>query len=202
MNQSKKIAWFIFAIVFIATWIKPIWPYEQALHTSLTVVGVVLLWWCDRRYQLSALSFILIVLFLTVHTVAAYWLYSNVPYDSWAKVLFGQSLSDMMGWQRNHFDRFVHFLYGLCFAPALIHIVQTKWRARYRTAWLVTITAIMVSSLWYEWFEWIVAISLSPEDTEAYNGQQGDIWDAHKDMALATIGAVIPLFWKRKGHTL
>ncbi|WP_156421075.1 DUF2238 domain-containing protein, partial [Sphingopyxis sp. H077] len=24
-----------------------------------------------------------------------------------------------------------------------------------------------------------------------YNGQQGDIWDAQKDMALATLGAIL-----------
>jgi len=29
------------------------------------------------------------------------------------------------------------------------------------------------------------------EAAEAYNGQQGDIWDAHADMLLATIGALL-----------
>lgn len=28
------------------------------------------------------------------------------------------------------------------------------------------------------------------EEAENYNGQQGDMWDAHKDMLLATIGAI------------
>ncbi len=34
-------------------------------------------------------------------------------------------------------------------------------------------------------------MGLSPEDAENYNGQQGDIWDAHQDMLLATVGAII-----------
>ena len=29
---------------------------------------------------------------------------------------------------------------------------------------------------------------------ESYNGQQGDMWDAHKDMALAMIGSMISWF--------
>lgn len=42
----------------------------------------------------------------------------------------------------------------------------------------------------YEWLEWLIAIGLSPEEAENYNGQQGDMWDAHKDILLATIGAI------------
>lgn len=34
-------------------------------------------------------------------------------------------------------------------------------------------------------------MGLSPEDAENYNGQQGDMWDAHKDMFLATVGAAL-----------
>jgi putative membrane protein len=50
--------------------------------------------------------------------------------------------------------------------------------------------AVMSSNLVYEWVEWGVALGMSPEDAEAYNGQQGDIWDAHMDMLLAALGAL------------
>ena len=49
----------------------------------------------------------------------------------------------------------------------------------------------MASSLVYEWIEWLIAIGLSPEEAENYNGQQGDMWDAHKDMFLATLAAML-----------
>ncbi len=51
----------------------------------------------------------------------------------------------------------------------------------------------MASSMIYELIEWGIALGLSPQDAENYNGQQGDMWDAHKDMFLATLGAVIML---------
>jgi putative membrane protein len=49
----------------------------------------------------------------------------------------------------------------------------------------------MCTSLVYEWAEWAIALTMSPEAAEAYNGQQGDVWDAHMDMLLATVGALL-----------
>ena len=64
---------------------------------------------------------------------------------------------------------------------------------------ILVIQFVMASSLLYEWIEWWIAIGLSPEEAENYNGQQGDIWDAHKDMFLATIGAIFAgLFLSKK----
>lgn len=34
-------------------------------------------------------------------------------------------------------------------------------------------------------------------DADAYNGQQGDPWDAQKDMALAGLGALTTAIWLR-----
>ena len=55
----------------------------------------------------------------------------------------------------------------------------------------VLLYLIISYSLIYEWIEWFIAMGLSPEDAENYNGQQGDIWDAHQDMLLATVGTII-----------
>jgi putative membrane protein len=59
----------------------------------------------------------------------------------------------------------------------------------------------MATSMIYELIEWGVAIALAPGAAEQYNGQQGDMWDAHKDMALASLGAVVAMgvvmVWER-----
>ena len=57
----------------------------------------------------------------------------------------------------------------------------------------------MISSLWYEWFELAVAMTMSGKDTEAYNGQQGDMWDAHKDILMATLGSLAWMWSYRRG---
>ena len=43
----------------------------------------------------------------------------------------------------------------------------------------------------YELIEWAVADVFFKEQGAAYLGTQGDIWDAQKDMFLATLGAVL-----------
>lgn len=192
MSPAKKAAFTGVLIVFALSWVKPLWPVEQALHSSLTVVGLLALWWADRRWPLGAGAFAAICGFIALHSIGARWLYSNIPYDQWAQALFNWSPDATFGWQRNHFDRLIHFLYGACFTPALVQVVRHTWPAlRFHHAFTLAVMTIMSSSLAYEWFEWGIALALSPDAAEAYNGQQGDMWDAHADMLMATLGSLL-----------
>ena len=192
MSPAKKAAFIGVLAVFALTWLKPLWPAEQALHSSLTVVGLAGLWWVDRRWPLGAGAFAAICGFIAIHCVAARWLYSNVPYEAWLQAAIGWSPSEAFGWQRNHFDRLIHFLYGVCLTPALLQLARHVWPAlRAGQAFALAIMLVMCSSLIYEWMEWGIALLMSPEAAEAYNGQQGDMWDAHADMLLATLGSLL-----------
>ncbi|MCZ7844567.1 MULTISPECIES: DUF2238 domain-containing protein [Stenotrophomonas maltophilia group] len=189
----KKLAFAAVLAVFAISWIHPLWPTEQALHSTLTVIGLAALLWVDRRGGwLGNGAFIAICGFIALHCVAARWLYSNVPYDAWAQALTGWSPNVAFGWQRNHFDRLIHFLFGVCFTPALLQLARHAWPALRRgQAFTLAVMAVMCASLVYEWFEWAIALALSPDAAEAYNGQQGDMWDAHADMLLATVGSLL-----------
>ena len=178
--------------VFGATWIHPLWPRDQALHSSLTVVGFAWLVLHARRWPMRNGDFIAICAFIAVHCVAARWLYSNVPYDAWLQSLLGWSPNEAFGWQRNHFDRLIHLLYGLCLSPAVHRSLRQRWPGLgIGAGFTLAVMAVMCTSLVYEWAEWGIALMLSPDAAEAYNGQQGDVWDAHMDMLLATIGALL-----------
>lgn len=177
-------------LIFAATWVMPPWPYEQALHGSLTVAGFFLLWRYRRWLALNERDWFLVAVFLSVHSVAARWLYSYVPYDAWISSISGYSVNAHFGWKRNHFDRLVHFLFGLCFTPGMVSHVVRRYRWRPLQGFYIAISAVMIVSLWYEWFEFAVALTMSGKDAEAYNGQQGDPWDAHKDMLMATVGSL------------
>src|SRR5690606_1334444 len=106
--------------IFAVSWIRPLWPVEQAMHGSLTVVGLAALYLLDRRWPLGSGAFAAICAFIALHSIGARWLYSNVPYEQWIQGLTGWSPGEAFGWQRNHFDRLIHLLYGLCFTPALV----------------------------------------------------------------------------------
>ncbi len=191
-SMAKKIALAGVLAIFAASWIQPLWPLEQTLHSSLTVIGLVALWWVDRRWGLGNGAFAAICGFIAIHCIAARWLYSNVPYDAWLQAALHWSPNAAFGWQRNHFDRLIHFLYGVCFTPALLQLARHAWPAlRIGQAFTLAVMVVMCSSLAYEWLEWGIALLLSPEAAEAYNGQQGDMWDAHADMLLATLGSLL-----------
>lgn len=191
--QRWQWAWLGFAaLVFAGTWWRPIWPFEQALHSSLSIVALVLMAWLVQTRRLSTPAFALLAGFLSVHCIAARWLYSNVPYDAWLQACCHWSPDAFFASTRNHFDRLVHLLYGICLTPALIQLSRPWSMVRPSAPFWRAVALIMCSSLIYEWIEWLVALLLDPAAAEAYNGQQGDIWDAHQDMLLATLGA---LFW-------
>lgn len=161
------------------------------LHSSLTVVALMVIWHFARQHWLNASSVWLLALFIALHCTASHWLYSSVPYEKWSQALFGFSINELFGWQRNQFDRLVHLMYGICLIPALCDGLHHRYPLNARYGFWLAVGLIMVSSLVYEWLEWLVALLLSPEQAEAYNGQQGDMWDAHKDMLLATLGALL-----------
>ena len=65
--------------------------------------------------------------------------------------------------------------------------------AQRASSYVAAIEFVLVTSLLFELAEWAGAIHLAPDFADSYLGQQGDPWDAHKDMALAGAGAVLSM---------
>ena len=194
-HTLTKQHWLSLAVLAIAIIIASINPLEYPsymLHQVGTVLMLIALFYCLKKFGLTLSSFVLYLAFLVVHVLAAHYLYSYVPYNEWAIQYLHFDLNAAMDWTRNMFDRFVHFFYGLFLYPFFYRLFQV-WlpSLKPKTLFILVIQFVMASSLFYEWIEWWIAIGLSPEEAENYNGQQGDMWDAHKDMFLATIGAII-----------
>jgi putative membrane protein len=185
--------WVALAVLTIAVIIASIHPLEfeaYLLHQAGTVFMLVLLLFTQKKIGMSFYSFVLYLIFLLIHIIGAHYLYSYVPYNEWLIQLFNFDLNQSMGWSRNMYDRLVHLACGVLLYPVLLRLFHV-WLpgAKPFMLFLLVVQFIMATSLIYEWLEWLIAIGLSPEEAENYNGQQGDIWDAHKDMLLATVGA-------------
>ncbi|MBJ9703934.1 DUF2238 domain-containing protein [Acinetobacter calcoaceticus] len=194
-KQFKLKHYVALVLIFIAILLSSIHPLEfeaYLLHQVGTVFMLVLLFIIFKKIGLDFLSFTLYLLFLLIHIIGAHYLYSYVPYNDWIQQVFHFNLDQYMGWSRNMYDRLVHLAYGILLYPLIYRVFQV-WlpTARPFTLFLLVIQFVMASSVFYELIEWAIAIGLSPEEAENYNGQQGDMWDAHKDMLLATIGAII-----------
>lgn len=172
--------------------IHPLDPAAYLMHQAGTVIGVMIVLGLVSIGVVSVTGYLLTIGFLLIHVLGAHYLYSYVPYNDWFKALLNLDLNATFGWSRNMYDRLVHFGYGLLLYRIMVDVfaawLPTVGRGRLA---LLVIQFVMASSVFYECIEWWIAIGLSPEEAESYNGQQGDVWDAHKDMALATLGALV-----------
>jgi putative membrane protein len=142
---------------------------------------------------LSRISYTLVFLFLCLHAVGAHYTYSLVPYDAWFEALAGRTFSSVLGWERNHFDRVVHLLYGLLLAYPAREVLLRVAEVRGFWGYYLPLDIVMATSLLYELIEWAAAVAFGGELGVAYLGTQGDPWDAQKDMALAALGAVLAM---------
>lgn len=192
MNKKYKLAIVAAVIVFtIITCINPVYPEEQYLQHIGTALLVLLMLFDIRKNFLGKVSFIGLALFTALHIIGARYIYSYVPYDEFAQRLCGVSINELLGTTRNHYDRFVHFSFGLLMMPMFSQVAEKKMKCTKGIAIVVAWMLIQTGSMIYELFEWLLTIVMSPEAADNYNGQQGDMWDAQKDMALALLGSSV-----------
>ena len=183
----------LFGVWFVALGVAPHYRQDWLLENLLVFLIVPLLVATYRRLRFSNLAYTGIVVFLVLHEIGAHHTYSLVPYDAWATRLTGGTISDWFGFERNHFDRLVHFSYGICFAPATLELFEAK--APPKGAWRFILPLAFMNShaVLYETLEWVATAVFGGDLGAAYLGTQGDVFDAQKDMALAFTGSVIAL---------
>ena len=125
----------------------------------------------------------LITGFLTLHSVGAHYSYAHVPLGGWLKEAFHQS--------RNHYDRLVHFSFGLMLAyPArevLVREAEERGLGRIICLWMLFWRGARCTRSWNPGSP----RSSSPGLGDAWLGTQGDIWDSQNDMTCALAGAIL-----------
>jgi putative membrane protein len=183
----------LFAILWTALAIAPWYRSDWALENVLVVAFVAFVAVTYKRLTLSRVSYTLIFLFLCLHEVGAHYTYAEVPYNDWFKTVSGVSLNSLLGWERNNFDRVVHFCYGLLLAYPVREIFVRVAAVRGFWGYFLPLDLTMSTSMMFELFEWAAAAVFGGGLGQAYLGTQGDVWDAHKDMALASLGALIAM---------
>jgi len=187
----------ILAVLFLTEWLylalDPFDRKDWALENALVVVFIVFLAFSYKRFPLSRISYTLIFIFLVIHEIGAHYTYAEVPYDKWFIAMSGTGINELLGWERNNFDRVVHFSYGLLLAYPIREIYFRVADATGFWGYFLPLDITMSTSMLFELFEWMAAELFGGELGAAYLGSQGDIWDAHKDMGLASLGALLAM---------
>lgn len=172
----------LYALVFTVCAIDPydrsVWWAENI--PSMMVVGALV--WLSRLHRFSNTSYILMSVFIILHTIGGHYTFARVPFD-W--------VTETFDFERNHYDRLAHFSVGF-YAYAIAEVLTL--RQLVRTRWIVALFPVFaIASLAgaYEIFEWQYAVSADPTAGIAVLGSQGDIWDAQKDILADTLGAIL-----------
>jgi putative membrane protein len=160
----------------------------QHVPTVILILAAPLLL---RRWPLSDGSVACVLAFLLLHTLAGRYTYSNVPYDAWGRALTGISIDRSFGLVRNDFDRLVHLAFGLFAIRPFAEAARRYGGMGAKAAIVSAFLFVGAVSALYEIFEWMLTIVLAPGKADEYNGQQGDMWDSQKDMAIALLGGLI-----------
>ena len=179
------LAWLV--VLWVVTAINPLYPRDWLLENLLVFFYAILLSVTYRRFPFSNLSYALFTVFLSLHLVGAHYTYAETPFGFW--------MQEWFSFARNHYDRLVHFSYGLLCAYPLREVLLRSSGIKLSWSYFLSVTLILAFSSFYEVIEAIVAMIVSPELGSAYLGTQGDEWDAQKDTMMACIGSVIAMAW-------
>jgi len=163
----------------IAPFDRTTWWLE--IFPILLVVPLLLV--TASRFPLTPLLYRLILIHALILIVGGHWSYARVPVGFWVQ--------ELLGWQRNPYDRLGHLAQG--FIPAMaareifrrrIPLPAGRW-----LAFLVVATCLALSAC-YELVEWWAALALG-QGADEFLGTQGDPWDTQWDMFLALVGAIL-----------
>lgn len=174
----------LYILIWAVLAYNPSYRDDWLLENILVMVAFPVLLWSDRRFGFSKSSIVMLFIFFLLHAIGAHYTYSEMPWFS--------PVTDFFGFERNHYDRLVHFLFGLLLFLPFYELFLSFQNSK-RATLLFTFVFMFAASGTYEVAEWITTEITHAELGIAFLGTQGDPWDSQKDMACAYMGSLIAL---------
>jgi putative membrane protein len=186
LTRPRPATWIaVFVGVLLWSGIEPKDTVTWMLEVAPAVIAAVVLLATHRRFPLTRLAYVLILVHCLILMVGGHYTYAEVPAGDWIRDLFEPP--------RNNYDKLGHLAQG--FIPAIVtREVTIRLHVFNGVAWrnIFIVCFCLAVSAFYELIEWWVAL-LSDEAADAFLGTQGYVWDTQSDMFLALIGAVLAL---------
>ena len=182
--MSLRIPHYLLIIYLILFIICAINPYDRAVRWAENIpvmITVFLLVITYKKFQFSNTAYVLMSLWIFMHTIGWHYTFERVPFD-WFTNLFG--------FERNMYDRIAHYIIGFYAYPLIEyldrkHLVKQPW-----ILYCFGIFAIFTLASVYEIIERRYAASAWGEQWIAFLGSQWDVRDAQKDMLADWLGAI------------
>ncbi len=175
----------IYTLVLVWSAIAPKDRLTWILEVAPALVGAAVLLATRRRFPLTPLVYILILVHCLILMVGGHYTYAEVPLFDWIR--------DSLGMARNNYDKLGHLAQG--FVPAMIaREILIRLRVVNGAAWrnFLIVCFCLALSAFYELVEWWAAV-IGGAGADAFLGTQGYAWDTQSDMLMALIGALLAL---------
>lgn len=173
----------IYIVFFIVLGISPVSREVWIAEVIPVVIIFIFLVVSYNKFRFSNFAYALLGIWIFCHTVGGHYTFAHVPFG-W--------VSNIIGSERNHFDRVGHFVIGF-YAFAMAEWLLRKKYCDLKLALCFSLFFIMSLAAAYEIIEWWYAVAAGGEAGVEFLGSQGDIWDAQKDMLSDTLGAIASL---------
>jgi putative membrane protein len=171
-NYILLVEIFIFLAIWLSTYLGTNDYSNWWLENILVFFSLAWLIFSFKKFTMSDLSYAFLTLFLCLHVYGSKYTYAENPFGYW--------LIDVFDFQRNHYDRLVHFGFGFLLAYPMREVFQNMFKLSKKLSWILPTEFTLSMSGLYEIIEWAVADIFFSEQGDAYLGTQGDIWDAQK----------------------
>lgn len=175
--------------IYLVCWaylgIEPLDRADWVLDNLLVFLSVPLLVYTYRHFRFSDTAYLLITIFMLLHAVGAHYSYTFTPFGDWLK--------ETLGLSRNHYDRIVHFSFGLFLGYPLKELLDRIVKVPSNWSYILVPLLIVSFSAIFEYIEATVVELVNPELGIVFLGAQGDIWDAQKDIIVSLYGAMLAM---------
>ena len=185
---TRSERWLLAVVVVVGLLVSGIIAKDRLtwlLEVIWAMVGLALVAWKWNAFPLTRLLCWLLALHALVLIHGGAYTYSLTPGGFW--------LQDLLGTERNPWDRLGHWMQG--FVPAILaRELLLRLTPLRRGGWLVylVLAAALSFSAFFELIEWWAALVYGA-DADAFLATQGDAWDTQWDMFTCLLGAATSL---------
>ncbi|KKR20087.1 MAG: Inner membrane protein yjdF [Parcubacteria group bacterium GW2011_GWE2_39_37] len=195
MIVKNRIHFFLALVLFFVFVWSAIKPHSYStwwLEVTPLFIGLLILAVIYRYFKFTTFVYSFIFLQAITVLIGGHYTYSEMPLFDW--------LGEVLDLNRNHYDRFSHFLQGFGAALIIRELLVKKISIQQKN-WLniVSVMLVLAVGAFYELIEWWVAVIFGKE-AEDFLGTQGDAWDAQWDMQLSFLGAIFAVVLLSRIH--
>ena len=140
MPKSHKIMYALYIVFWIMMAIDPKYRADWLLENVLIFIFFPYILWMDKKHKFTFTTIFFILIFASLHTLGSHYTYAEMEQFN--------AITQLFGFERNHYDRLVHFLFGLLVFRVLFEIIL-KTFSTFKAALFFNLTLIISISALY-----------------------------------------------------